>query len=360
MDNIERLKTMKDFILKSGEIMDFEFYIHSYEQIHFHQDIELFYVVEGSVELTIGQDVFAMEQDDFIIVNANKKHGYTMKEEALVSCFQISYQMLNQLLNNNFLLFWCNSVIDKNESYGEVRRIIKLILNQYFEKSKNGIIYLNSLYYELIHTLTSNFLMSNDDKRFNTESKDKYDKRLNEIVNYLRANYNRTISLNDLADKLYLSNSYLSKYIKKKLGMSFLDYLNNERLHHAMEELLYTDHSITRIALDNGFANAAAFNKVFKEVYHTTPSAYQAKMREMTKQKKDNNTNTKKKLIERRIQDYFYKNPTKPEVVAEQGERYAIIDSSKGKSYDKNWNKMINIGQASTLLRSDIQEHVWF
>ncbi|MDF2512589.1 MAG: xynB8 [Herbinix sp.] len=349
---------MQDFILKNGEIMDFDFYIHTYEPLHFHQDIELFYIVEGSAELTIGDEVFSMQQDDFIIINANKKHGYTSSGEVLISCIHINYQMLSILLQNNFILIWCNSVIDKNEAYTEVRRIIKQILNQYFDKKNRGIVYLNSLYYELLHIINSNFLINVDDKRFNSEKKERLDNRLNDIVNYMRANYNRSISLNDLADKLYLSNSYLSKYIKKQLGMSFVDYLNNERLHHAMEELLYSDHSITRIALDNGFANTAAFNKAFKEAYHTTPSQYQAEKKDKIKKKVNEPSESKKKLIEKRIHDFYDKNPIKPEVVAEQGDRYIIVDSAKGEAYNQNWNRMINIGEASALLRSDIQEHI--
>jgi beta-xylosidase/AraC-like DNA-binding protein len=200
--------------------------------------------------------------------------------------------------------------------------------------------------------------MNGDDKRFQTDKKDKFDKRLNEIVNYMCANYNRPISLNDLAAKLYLSNSYLSKYIKKQLGMSFVDYLNNERLHHAMEELLYSNHSITRIALDNGFANVAAFNKAFKDVYHTTPSAYQAKMKEKATNRQKERPDDKKKQIEQRLHEFYDKNPVKPEVAAEQGDRFIIVDSSKTEAFRPNWNRMINIGEASALLRSDIQEHI--
>jgi len=348
---------MQDFILKNGEIMDFDFYIHSYEQFHIHQNIELFYVVEGSVELTIAEEVYTIQQDDFIIVNANKKHGYKATEEVLISCIHINYQMLGLLLQNNFILFWCNSVIDKNESYIEIRRIIKLILNQYFEKKNRGIIYLNSLFYELLHILTSNFLINSNDKRIITEKKDKFDNRLNVIVNYMRLNYNQPISLNDLANKLYLSNSYLSKYIKKQLGMSFVDYLNNERLHHAMEELLYTDHSIIRIALDNGFANTAAFNKAFKEVYHTTPSVYQAEKKDKSKRKQNVKLENREELIEKRIYEYYDKNPSQPEVTAEQGDHFVTVDSAKGEAYIPNWNRMINIGEANSLLRSDIQEH---
>ena len=89
----------------------------------------------------------------------------------------------------------------------------------------------------------------------------------------------RRISLNDLASEFHLSNAYLSRYLKKQLGTNFIDYLNSVRLHHALEELLYTDATITRAALDNGFANTAVFNKLFKASYNTTPSEYLKKVK---------------------------------------------------------------------------------
>ena len=41
-----------------------------------------------------------------------------------------------------------------------------------------------------------------------------------------------------------------------------------------MEYLMYTDIPVIKIAMNNGFASVAAFNKVFKETYQETPSAY--------------------------------------------------------------------------------------
>ena len=55
--------------------------------------------------------------------------------------------------------------------------------------------------------------------------------------------------------------------------MSFADYLTNVRLHHAVDQLLYTDIPITRIVYDNGFSSVALFNKAFKKEYGETPSA---------------------------------------------------------------------------------------
>lgn len=83
-------------------------------------------------------------------------------------------------------------------------------------------------------------MINMDDSRFeNWDSQNRI--RIKNIQNYIQANYQSQISLNDLAQRLYLSNAYLSKYIKKNLGMTFIEYLNNVRLFHAVDEILYTE-----------------------------------------------------------------------------------------------------------------------
>ena len=77
---------------------------------------------------------------------------------------------------------------------------------------------MNALYYETLYVLAGNFLVKSDDIRLNVEdSQDRV--RIRQIQNYIQANYQSQISLNDLADRLFLSNAYLSKYIKKHLGL---------------------------------------------------------------------------------------------------------------------------------------------
>ena len=57
---------------------------------------------------------------------------------------------------------------------------------------------------------------------------------MNEILNYIMSHYQEQITLQELADKLYLSNAYLSKYIKRNFGLSFLKLVNNIRMEHAV------------------------------------------------------------------------------------------------------------------------------
>jgi len=342
--------------LSKEKIITYNINVKRKEETHFHQDVELIYVLEGEMEIRVEGDIFQLKQDDIIVVNPNKKHSYKCSEDILMASFYISFQKLSSFLESSLILFWCNSSIDKNDSYEEMRKIIKSIFNHYLNRKGKDDFYEYSLFYQLLNLLTNNFLINNADERFHDKD-NKYDDRINEITNYIRGNYNKPISLNDLASQLHLSNAYLSRYLKKQLGMNFIDYLNNVRLHYALEDLLYTDATITRASLDNGFANTAVFNKLFKATYNMTPSAYMKKMKD---NKEDNykEDESHKKVILERLDNHFEENKIENEAELVKDNQYIIIDSKNKNEYKKNWNKIINIGAASDLLQSDMQEHV--
>lgn len=345
---------MSEISAKDTALMDFEFSIVRDKPIHFHQTIELLYVLEGHLKLKVEEERYQLGQDDMIVINMNRKHEYHGSDDILLGHIYFSPQQLSELIGQDMVLFWCNSVVDKSEAYKDVRIVVKQIFNQSFEQTGQGKLYLTSLYYQLLHVLTSNFLVRSHDQRFN-QIKSQYDERIQKILTYIHANYKKQISLNDLSKKLYLSNAYLSKYIKKQLGMTFVEYLNNIRLHHAVSELLYTEHSMVRIALDNGFPNTAAFNKVFRETYHMTPSAYQAekKNKVVIQDNRDQEA-----LIKEKLDAYFEKNPMETVHAGSQYDDYVIADCRNGESFLKSWNRMINIGRAKDLMRSDVQSHI--
>ena len=53
------------------------------------------------------------------------------------------------------LLFWCNTVADRNHAYSNLRRLLDRILTRYFEKDDKSALYLNALYFETLYVLTS-------------------------------------------------------------------------------------------------------------------------------------------------------------------------------------------------------------
>ena len=337
-------------------IMSIQFSISNKETTHFHQNIEIFYVMEGNVSVQVENQIFEARPEDLIVINSNKKHAYTSEDgQVLIGCFYINYEYLADILGTGQMMFWCNSVINRNSVFDEMRRLMKTICNQYFEKDGQSYVYVQSMYYQLIKILLEHFLVQNDDIRFE-DRKDIREDRLVEILNYIRVNYKKRLSLNELASQLYLSVPYLSKYIKQNLGMNFVEYLTNVRLFHAVDDLLYTDHSVTSIAIENGFANTAAFNDAFKKVYHQTPTEYRRQMK-MDGGPGDRSEENKKK-IQDRLSAYLDNSDIKEPVSKNNQISYVIADTGVIRSYERHWQQMINVGRAGDLLRADMQEHV--
>ena len=96
------------------------------------------------------------------------------------------------------------------------------------------------------------------------------DARMIEIMNYIQANY-IDVTLDDLAEKFYLSKPYLSKYIREKSGMTFGDLVKKIRMKKARALLKSSNMTVENIALSVGYQNVEHFNRLFKKAYNMTP-----------------------------------------------------------------------------------------
>lgn len=336
------------------KLMQFYFLTESGTSDHYHQNPELFYILRGTLEVKIDDKVYELRQEDIVLINANKRHTMTGKEGILAARFEIDFHLLAEYMGTMQLLFWCNTIVDKNAAYDELRKVLDQILARYFERDEKGAFDLNALYFQAAHILTSNFLINMDDSRFeNWDSQNRI--RIKNIQNYIQANYQSQISLNDLAQRLYLSNAYLSKYIKKNLGMTFIEYLNNVRLFHAVDEILYTEKNITHIALDNGFPTSAAFTKAFRESYHEAPSEYRRKMQKIEQEEHD-----EKELNEKnrdRIISYL-RIREKGEIPEVSSEELCDVYADKSEKHTSCTYRACNIGDVYSILQSDVQEQI--
>jgi len=93
-------------------------------------------------------------------------------------------------------------------------------------------------------------------------------------VNYINNNYERDISLKDIARYVFLSTSYFTRAFKEEMGISPINYLLKIRVERAKELLKDTDNRISDIALSVGFSNQQRFNDIFKKYVKLTPLQY--------------------------------------------------------------------------------------
>ena len=97
---------------------------------------------------------------------------------------------------------------------------------------------------------------------------------LKPALDYIKKNYARNISLNNMASLCNISTSYFSKLFRRFIGENFSNYINKLRIEKAAELLAETDIPITNIALDLGYEDSGYFIKVFKKIKGVTPSAH--------------------------------------------------------------------------------------
>ena len=344
--------------MKSDVLMEMDFTTERHIAFHSHENFELLFVISGKLVITIDEDTYQLNPGDMLVVNINRKHSYNGSQDLVMGRFLISYIKVRELLGQAHVLFWCNSTVDCNEAYDGLRRLIGKIFNQSLGKDGRNKLYISSMYYQMLHVLTENFLLTEDNLQFE-EEKNKNDFRIQEIFAYIRANYRQNITLDDIAGHLYLSPIYVSKYIKQKCNINFMELINTVRLGRAMEDLMYSEDSIMKIALENGFASVAAYNKAFKKAYGMTPSEFR-KQRKSHRVEAGEQEQKERLLIERKVEEYLERNPHEENEESELLEltAQADVEGDSGKEWDGCCCKMINAGRAVDLMNSIFQEQI--
>ena len=118
---------------------------------------------------------------------------------------------------------------------------------------------------------------SNIPYTYNNSSSQSDDDRINILMDYIKNNYNNDISLLNLSEQVYLSESHISHLIKNKTGYTFKELLLYTRVQEAKKLLVTSVLNISDVALSVGFSSSKYFCKVFKEICGSTPNTYRKK-----------------------------------------------------------------------------------
>jgi AraC-like DNA-binding protein/mannose-6-phosphate isomerase-like protein (cupin superfamily) len=102
---------------------------------------------------------------------------------------------------------------------------------------------------------------------------------LSRLGQFLRANFDKHVSLTNAAEAVGLTPTYLAHLVKKETGKTFLELLTERRLDRAKELMLHSSLPIARIAEMAGFSDFAYFTRRFKQLTGVNPSRFRANSR---------------------------------------------------------------------------------
>ena len=267
--------SMEDSFLVFDRVKDnFDF------PIHYHPEYEINFIQNGKgVKRVVGDHIEEIDDIELVLVGPNLYHGWEMNKCKNKKIHEITIQFHNDLFTDSLLS----------------RRIMASIKDM-FNRSIHGILFSKKTANELaerivklsrldgmdyfleIISILQDMANSRNQRILSTYTVD-YDKfedddKMKVVYEYVQKNFSEKITLDDVSKVAVMSPVSFNRFIKKRTGKTFVNYLNDIRVGYAARWLVEKDSSISEIAFRTGFNNIANFNRIFKSLKKITPSQY--------------------------------------------------------------------------------------
>lgn len=165
----------------------------------------------------------------------------------------------NVFIDNGMSVF----ILECTNKVWEVREHSKLV-----RKVKEKMLYNKNAKKYYVHDLNELSDILEDDKNVYSATSIKL------AIKFITKNFNKNITLKDVADEVFLSQNYLSELFKKETGEGFYEFLSNYRIKRAKELLVTTNLKIYEVAESVGYNDSITFGRAFKKIAGVTPNSF--------------------------------------------------------------------------------------
>lgn len=235
--------------------------------LHKHKDAEFIFVDDGNAEFTIDGINYPISSGDILLLNSGVEHGMERADNQTLKGFSVTFSnlALSELPPGHLIPKNENPVLNVKEQHLTLSRYLE-DLNKECQESTPGsseiaAYLLNALLLKIIRCKYA----ANTDHASSISEKAK---------RFMEQNYHIDLSLNDLANHIFVSPYHLSRTFKNDVGVSPIQYLIQYRIEVAKKLLRTTNLSIAEIAYKIGYPNPNYFNLIFKKLTGTSPGKF--------------------------------------------------------------------------------------
>ncbi|WP_026462108.1 AraC family transcriptional regulator [Adhaeribacter aquaticus] len=249
--------------------------------LHYHEEFELNFIANGAgVKRIVGDHIEVIDDLELVLVGSNLPHGWFTHQCQNKEIFEITIQFHRDLFDQKFLqrnqLSFIKTLLERaSRGISFSREVIEAfrprleILTQ--KSGFESVLELFSILHGL--SLSHNMrLLANS--TFSTEKINYHSRRIEKAFNYMQANFDKEVTLADVAKEVNMPEVSFSRFIKKRTGKTFVESLNEIRLGHASRLLIDTTETIAEISYKCGFNNLSYFNRIFRKKNGCTPKEF--------------------------------------------------------------------------------------
>ncbi|MDX1545240.1 MAG: AraC family transcriptional regulator [Christiangramia sp.] len=251
---------------------------------HYHPEIELVYVNGGCGKRQIGSHISYYRNGDLILIGSHLPHcSFTdsLTEHECESVIQFKPDFIGSDFFDIVELKGIKNLLERAKKgvvfHGDTKRSIGAEIENLRDLEPFSRL-LGLL--EVLKQLekANNYTILNA-HGFILETELQDNDRINVIFNFVKEEFTRHISLDEISEKVSMTNPAFCRYFKKITGKTFTRFVNEYRLAHAAKLLHEKQISITEVCYESGFNNFSHFNKLFKSFTGKSPSTYRNELK---------------------------------------------------------------------------------
>ena len=254
-----------------------------YDYLHAHPEIQLTCIIESEGTLIAGDYIGRFEPGDVFVLGSNQPHvfrndpayGKKRKNAKAISLFfdeSTFGETFWNLPEIYSLKYFIRNSAAGFRLTGKPKELVADFLRQMIEEKgiQRLIIFMKIL--SCFEKKKALLVLSGSSVNKNLKSYD--GKRLNLVLEFTFREFHRSIELTEIARLANLTPQAFCKYFKTRTRKTYVQFLNEIRIQHAVRLLNGDDESIASIAYQSGFVNLSHFNRTFKAVMSITPREY--------------------------------------------------------------------------------------
>ena len=251
---------------------------------HFHNEYEIVFIIKSFGKKFVGDSVEEFSAGDLSLFGSKLPHFYmndqlfyqgddNFRVNAIIVQFPTSYFPQQQLQRPEFgsIKKLLNSASAGLKFPSETAAIGGAILHDMLRT--NGM-ERHLLFVKLIDFLGSSesrFIATPD---YTNSIDDQGEPRMAKIYKFITSNYNRKITLEEVASVAGMNPSAFCRYFRQKTGKTYAQFVNELRINYACKLLRHDKQTVVHICDEAGFNNLSNFNRQFKGFTGKSPSEY--------------------------------------------------------------------------------------
>ena len=260
---------------------DVDIYTASEIAWHWHKEIEIVVIYEGSISLETAKESIILKKGDGVFINSEELHYF--KKIGDEKCVLISY------------VFDKSLVIGDKGSIIERKYIEPLVQNKtlsLFKISETLSRKLEEVFFEyedkkfgveinirnILSSVLLEIIIENREKLIEKKTYKNLDnQRIKGMLDFIQKNYSNELTLKEIGEAVFIGERETLRCFARTIGISPIEYLKKYRVKVAANLLTTTDLPVTEICIQCGFNSPSYFSKSFQRVFNVTPREYRKK-----------------------------------------------------------------------------------